>query len=295
MNTPELKSEVRAYYDAAAEEERLQNGPPQLEFVRTQDIIRRTLPSPPVTVLDVGGGPGAYAFWLAELGYRVHLIDPVSRHVAQARSQQAEKPIASCTVGDARALQWADRSIEVVLLLGPLYHLINRAERLRALREAYRVLSPGGYLFAAGISRFASILDGLSEDLFVDPPFWRIVEQDLREGIHRNETGKLEYFTTAQLHRPEELEDEVKEMGFVEVAVLGLEGVGWLLPDFAERWGDPRRRDDLLKAAQALEREPSIRGVSAHLLAVARKPGGVEWVQANKPAPVGHGPGCGSG
>jgi ubiquinone/menaquinone biosynthesis C-methylase UbiE len=278
MDTSQLKPEIRAYYDAAAEEGRLQNGPPQLEFVRTQGIICRTLPSPPVTVLDVGGGPGAYALWLAELGYRVHLIDPVPRHVAQAqsRSQQTARPLASCTVGDARDLRWKDCSIEGVLLLGPLYHLIDRAERLRALREAYRVLSPGGYLFAAGISRFASLLDGLSEDLFADPSFWRIVEQDLREGIHRNETGRLEYFTTAQLHRPEELEDEVKEGGFVGVDVIGLEGVGWLLPDFAERWRDPRRRDDLLKAAQALEREPSIRGVSAHLLAVARKPSGVE-------------------
>jgi len=278
MDPAELKPEIRAYYEAAVEEDRLRNGPPQLEFVRTQDILRRTLPGPPVTVLDVGGGPGAYALWLAELGYRVHLIDPVPRHViqAQSRSQQSAKPLASCTVGDARNLQWQDCSSEGVLLLGPLYHLIDRAERLRALREAYRVLSPGGYLFAAGISRFASLLDGLSEDMFADPPFWRIVEQDLREGIHHNETGRLEYFTTAQLHRPEELEEEVKEGGFVEVAVLGLEGVGWLLPDFAERWRDPRRRDDLLKAAQALEREPSIRGVSAHLLAVARKPSGVE-------------------
>jgi ubiquinone/menaquinone biosynthesis C-methylase UbiE len=277
MSTSELKREIRAYYEAAAEEERLQNGPSQLEFVRTQDIIRRTLLSPPATILDVGGGPGGYALWLAKLGYQVHLVDPVPRHVAQAqaRSRQAVTPIASCTVGDARDPQWAERSIAAVLLLGPLYHLTDHAERLKALREAYRVLIPGGSLFAAGISRFASVLDGLSRDLFADPPFWGIVERDLREGVHHNETGKLDYFTTAQFHRPEELEEEIKEAGFTEVEVLGLEGAGWLLSDFAERWDDPRRRDDLLKAAQALEREPSVRGVSAHLLAVARKPADV--------------------
>lgn len=278
MSTPKLKPEIRAYYEAAAEEERLQTGPSQLEFVRTQDILRRMLPRPPATILDVGGGPGGYALWLAELGYRVYLIDPVPRHVAQAkaRSRQAEKPIASCSVGDARALQWAERSIDAVLLLGPLYHLIDRAERLKALREAYRVLIPGGSLFAAGISRFASVLDGLSRDLFADPPFWKIVERDLREGVHHNETGKLDYFTTAQFHRPEELAEEVKGAGFGEVQVIGLEGAGWLFPDFAERWRDARRREDLLRAAQALEQELSIRGVSAHLLAVARKPADVE-------------------
>jgi hypothetical protein len=108
--------------------------------------------------------------------------------------------------------------------------------------------------------------------LFADPPFWKLVERDLREGVHRNETGKLKYFTTARFHRPEELEEEVREGGFAEVAVIGLEGAGWWFPDFAERWRDPRRRTDLLRAAQTLEREPAIRGVSAHLLAVARKP-----------------------
>ncbi|HKA54869.1 MAG TPA: class I SAM-dependent methyltransferase [Candidatus Binatia bacterium] len=278
MSILKLKPEIRVYYDTAAEEDRLQSGPSQLEFVRTQAILRRTLPPPPATILDVGGGPGSYALWLAKLGYGVHLIDPVPRHVAQAqvRSQQAVRQITTCTVGDARDLQWAAHSIDAVLLLGPLYHLTDRTERLKALQEACRVLVSGGCLFAAGISRFASVLDGLSRDLFADPPFWKIVEQDLREGIHHNETGKLEYFTTAQFHRPEELEEEINEAGFTEVAVLGLEGVGWLFPDFAERWRDARRRDDLLRAAQALEREESIRGVSAHLLAVARKPAGIE-------------------
>src|SRR5262245_34011137 len=158
MSTSKLKPEIRAYYDTATEEERLQSGPSQLEFVRTQDILRRTLAPPPATILDVGGGPGTYALWLAELGYQVHLIDPVPRHItqAQARSQQVERPITTCTVGDARALQWGARSIDAVLLLGPLYHLTDRADRLQALREAYRVLVSGGQLFAAGISRFAS-------------------------------------------------------------------------------------------------------------------------------------------
>jgi SAM-dependent methyltransferase len=274
MSAPELKPEVRAYYDAAEEADRLQSGPSQLEFARTQDILRRSLPPPPATVLDVGGGPGGYALWLAGLGYEVHLIDPVPRHVTQARarSERAAQPIASSAEGDARALPWAAGSVDAVLLLGPLYHLTDRAERLGSLREARRVLVPGGPLFAAGISRFASVLDGLARDLFADPAFWRIVEQDLRGGVHRNPTGRLDYFTTAQFHRPEELGEEVSEAGFDEVQVIGLEGPGWVLPDFAERWGDPRRRDDLLRAARALEDEPALRGVSAHLLAVARKP-----------------------
>jgi hypothetical protein len=53
--------------------------------------------------------------------------------------------------------------------------------------------------------------------------------------------------------------------------VLGLEGPGWILPDFDERWADSRKRQDLLRVARALESEASIAGLSAHLLAVGRR------------------------
>jgi len=269
----ELDPEIRGYYDRAREADRLRSGPFQLEFERTKELLAERLPKPPATVLDVGGGPGAYALWLAGLGYEVHLIDPVPRLVAEAqrRSEEADHGIESCSVGDARQLIWDDESIDVVLELGPLYHLIVRDDRLGALCEAFRVLKPGGMVFAAAISRFASALDGLARDLLADPAFQSMVEADLKEGIHRNETGRLEYFTTAKFHRADELELEISEAGFSNVVVLGVEGPGWMLPDFEQRWQDPHRRDDLLATARRLESEPSIQGVSAHLLAVGAK------------------------
>jgi hypothetical protein len=126
-------------------------------------------------------------------------------------------------------------------------------------------------LFAAAISRFASALDGLSQDLFSDPAFDQMVKRDIAEGIHENRTGKLNLFTTAKFHRPSELAAEVRSAGFTVLSLVGLEGPGWLFADFNDRWQDPRRRDDLLRIARALESEPSIRAVSAHILAVARR------------------------
>jgi len=245
-----------------------------LEFERTKELLAERLPKPSATVLDVGGGPGIYALWLADLGYKVHLVDPVYRLVAQAqrRSDEANRHIESCSVGDARELKWNDGSVDVILELGPLYHLIHHEDRLRALNESFRVLKPGGKVFVAAISRFASALDGLCRDLLADQAFQNIVKADLEDGIHRNETGRLEYFTTAKFHRPDELEAEVVEAGFTHVNVLGIEGPAWILPDFEDRWQDPRRRLDLLTIARHLESEPSIQGVSAHLLAVGEKP-----------------------
>jgi ubiquinone/menaquinone biosynthesis C-methylase UbiE len=268
-----LSSEILTYYQQASEHERLYSGPAQLEFARTKEIIARWIDSPAAVVVDVGGGPGGYAAWLAELGHEVHLVDPVPQLVDHARSLRSAsgRDIASCSVGDARALNRSDRSADVVLLLGPLYHLIEAGERQLALKEAYRILAPGGILFAAAISRFASVLDGLRSDLFADPKFAQIVQRDLADGVHKNMTGKLNHFTTAKFHRPEELASEVTAAGFSLTSVIGIEGPGWLFADFDERWRDSRRREDLLRTARALEAEPSIQAVSAHLLAVARR------------------------
>ncbi len=263
---------VSEYYDRAPEETRLQQGFFQLEEARTRELIQRFAPPPPATVVDIGGAAGAYALWLAEAGYTVHLLDASPRLVAEAqrRSSLAAQPLASCRVGDARRLTLPDDTADLVLLLGPLYHLTEAGDRSRALREAARVLKPGGWLLAAGISRFASTLDGLAHDILDDPEFAPIVEQDLRDGQHRNPTGRLEYFTTAYFHRPEELASEVQAAGLVLTGVYGIEGPGWILPDVSDRMANPRQRAALLRVAQLLETEPAVVGSSAHLLAVAR-------------------------
>jgi ubiquinone/menaquinone biosynthesis C-methylase UbiE len=268
-----LPQEITRYYQEVAEEARLATGPFQLEFARTKEVVLRYLPPPPATILDVGGAAGAYAIWLAEKGYQVHLIDAVPRLVEEARlrSEASSHRINSCQVGDARNLPFNDGMANGVLLLGPLYHLTGPADRLRALREVFRVLGPSGVMFAAAISRYASALDGVARDLLADPSFAAIVKKDLEQGQHRNDTGKWDYFTTAYFHRPDELQAEVVSAGFTCHGVFGLEGPGWMLSDFDSRWTDPRKREDLLRIARSLERELSIVGLSSHLLAVGIK------------------------
>jgi ubiquinone/menaquinone biosynthesis C-methylase UbiE len=271
---PELDSRIADFYQQTAEESRLEHGPFLLEALRTRELIQRYAPAAPATVVDVGGAAGAYALWLAEAGYAVHLLDPVPRLVAEARRRSAtrSRPLASCEIGDARAMSFSDATADIVLLLGPLYHLTTVADRARTLAEAARVLKPGGRLFAAAISRWASALDGLVRDLFQDPDFVAIVDNDIREGQHRNPTSRLDYFTTSYFHRPEDFSAEVRENGLIVDGLFGIEGPGWLLPDVNERLQDARRRADLLRVARIFESEPSLLGVSAHLLLVARKP-----------------------
>jgi ubiquinone/menaquinone biosynthesis C-methylase UbiE len=270
---PSLVPAILGYYAEGLERDRLFEGRSQLERVRTQELLTRHLPLPPAVVLDIGGGPGVYARWLADQGYEVHLVDPVSLHVEQAVSDTklGSQPLAGARVGDARRLEQPAMSADAVLLMGPLYHLTDRADRLQALREARRVARPAGWLFAVGISRFTSLLDGLSARFLDDPVFARIVEQDLRDGQHRNPDDHPGYFTTAFFHHPEELQAEVREAGWAIVETVGIEGPGWWMPrEFADWWDDEMRRERLLAAVRAVEREPTLLGLGPHLMVVAR-------------------------
>ena len=265
---------VVQFYNEIDEGSRLDTGWFQLERARSKELIQRYLPPPPGTVIDAGGGAGVYACWLASLGYQVHLIDPVARHVEQARaasSKQPDQPLASAEVGDARQLPHADHSADAVLLLGPLYHLVERDDRIACLREAYRVLRPGGLVWGAGISHFASLLDSLTHGFFDDPQFAPILARDLEDGQHRNPTGNPLYFTDAFFHRPGELSREVQAAGFQTLEVLPIEGPGWLARDFDRLWADPIQRDRLLTAVRKMEREPSVLGASSHIMAIGLK------------------------
>lgn len=262
-----IVEKVRLYYASFNEATRLQNGTFQLEFVRTQAILERCLPAAPSRIYDVGGGPGAYATWLASRGYDVHLLDPVEAHVTQAVATAIP-----AQVGDARSLPYEDGSADAVLMLGPLYHLPDRNDRLKALREARRVLRPGGRLIAAAISRYTSTLEGLFFGAFADPAFRLIAQRDRRTGQHRNDAKGKAYFTTGFFHHPNELRDEVEEAEFVVSELCAVEGPAGLLPDFDSAWNDSEKRAWILETAEAFESEQSALAVSNHFIAVAARP-----------------------
>jgi ubiquinone/menaquinone biosynthesis C-methylase UbiE len=266
-------ADVVAHYEASLEEERLSGGLAALELLRTQEILRRHLPPAPSRVLDVGGGTGVHADWLLADGHAVHLLDITPRHVRAALEGLGARGL-TAEVGDGRHLSFADASFDVVLVLGPLYHLQERTDRISVLEEARRVARPDGLIAVAAISRFASLFDGLVRGHLFDAQFRDIVARDFIDGRHANPENRPHWFTTAFFHRPEQLADEIDFAGLALVDLVGVEGLAGWLSQLEPRWADDADREVILNATRLIEAEPAVLGLSAHLLAIARPSGG---------------------
>ncbi len=269
-----MRSEITAYYERLAEPGRLGATPwGKLEYLRTWDVLMRELPAPPAQILDVGGAAGVYAAPLGGMGYDVHLIDPLDEHVAMASILVRT----TATLGDARDLPVPDASADAVLMLGPLYHLTERADRVKAWQEAARVSKPGAVIVAATISRYASMLDGFVKGYLREPAFGEMLERPLAEGVHENlGGGKPEWFTTAYFHLPNEAAEEAADAGLAVKRVVSVEGPLWMLADRLDSWitgEDETEETTLLTWLRRVEEEPGLLGSSSHLLTICRNPG----------------------
>ncbi|MFE2939452.1 class I SAM-dependent methyltransferase [Streptomyces sp. NPDC059255] len=269
MTTPRVPPAIIAFYTSTINEsERLTSSADgALELLRTQELLRRHAPTAPAAVLDVGGGPGTHARWLVADGYRVHLVDPVERHLADAIG-------AGCTVelGDARSLTAEDASYDVVLMLGPLYHLTDASDRRTALAEAYRVVRPGGLIAAAAINRYASLFEHSALAHLDKPDLQKGIAAILATGAHNGRKG----FTEAYFHTGEQLDGELRAAGFRHTAVYGIEGPAWALLKATEHHTGESLRDSrmfasALAASRMAEPYPELLAASSHLLAVGRR------------------------
>lgn len=262
-----------AFYDRRDESTRLEREPRGvLERRRTQEILAQVLPATG-TVYDVGGGAGVYAQWLAKQGYSVSLFDVVPRHIEQALVVAEQLEPGSryrSELADARSIPRDDESADAVLLLGPLYHLHEPADRAKALAEARRVLKPGGLVIAAGISRYAWLMDAYRQQLADDPSTQASIADSLVTGYSTSDPAPGSFW--AYFHRPEDLHTEVHGAGFVTRRCVAIEGFAWMLADLGEILASDERSANLMRHLRTVEAEPSIVGASAHFVVVANKP-----------------------
>ncbi|MCB0257614.1 MAG: class I SAM-dependent methyltransferase [Anaerolineae bacterium] len=240
------------------------------EFAVTLRTLESFLPSPPCSVLDIGGGPGRYAIELAARGYTVTLVDLAAGCLEFAQQKAADAGVQLHDAVQANAMNldaFGDDGYDAVLLLGPLYHLLTRSERQRAVQEAVRVLKAGGCLFAAFVTRFAPFrYAAKAEPLLVvnDPQY---VRQLLETGVHDQGTG----FPQAYFAHPDEITPLMERCGLRTLLKVGVEGVVSGVEEavnelHGEAW------QAWVELNYRFGQEPSLYGASEHLLYVGEKP-----------------------
>lgn len=273
-----VEQEVLDFYNAGVEKGRLEWGIGKIEFERTKDIISRYLSNTKQVIYDIGGGTGEYSRWLAQLGHEVHMFELAPRAVEYAMELQnhTEFPIHSIELADARAIFRPDESADMVLLMGPLYHLLDKDDRIDALKEAVRVLKKDGVLIVAVISRFGSTLWGLSvfgqkNDLIDEDAFMKMIQRELTDGQHIRPEQYPNFIARAFFHTPEELKVEIEEAGLAYEKTLSVEGPVWIVPAFEQKWTDIKSKERLMKIAELVEEQESLLGMSPHMLAISRK------------------------
>jgi len=276
-----IDKDVLAGYNAGIEKGRLHTDLGLIEFARTKEILQQTLPPPPAVICDIGGGYGEYAFWLASLGYEVYLYDISETNIEMAKdlSKDYSANLQTIEVADARSINRPDESADAVLLFGPLYHIVDDGERQLALTECRRLLKPGGLLYAAAITRYATTLwavttYGAKHHLLDEPEFCDMIEHEINTGQHiLNPSSRYRGMGRSYFHLPDELKTEIEAAGFIGTDVRGVIGPAWLVPNLDEAWKDETRRESIMRVVRLCERDESIMGLSTHLLAIARREG----------------------
>ncbi len=220
--------EIERYYDLNADHEWNRLDRHRTEFAVTMRALRDYLPSQPIDVLDIGGGPGRYSIELAKLGDRVTLFDlsRASLEYAQRKAMEAGVELTAYVQGNALDLsRFETGSFAVVLLLGPLYHLLSERERRQAVRESRRVLKPHGIILASFITRYAPFRWAGQND-----PKWMFShKQLLKTGIFTPSMIPREAargFTTSYFSEPSEIKPLMEQEYF---ETLGVTGCGGLL------------------------------------------------------------------
>ena len=273
MSSKQLISrDIEIFYTKASEETRLDKGMGVFEFERIKLLIERFILSSPLTIIDVGGGTGKYSEWLANKGHRVHLVEPVSKHIklAQNRAHKLRNKF-SVHMGESRKLEFPHNYADLVILHGPLYHLQEQEDRNLTICEAKRVLKNGGIILGFAINYTASTLVGLLSGLIHKATFFQMCKGELTNGRHNPPSDFPWLLAEAFYHRPQELKEEFVNQGLTHLDTYAVEGMVWLDKDFFTNMLDSKRRKTLLELIQITEKDNSLLPFSPHMMVAVQK------------------------
>jgi SAM-dependent methyltransferase len=261
---------VKAHYDADPQKEwdRLAGG--KFEFRIASHYIEKYI-KPGDSVLDIGGGPGRYSIWLAQKGCDVTLLDLSEQSIEFARNKAAEYGVSIKTfAGDARYINANPKlakKYDHILIMGPLYHLVDESDRVDVTRSAISRLKRGGKLFASFISLTGGMVFMLREcpELITLP-----AEQSFIYALTAGKSFGGDGFTRAHFAYPDSVEPFMKQFPLKKLHLFAQEGISSpfyhrIMPlpqDAIEEW---------YRISLAVCEKPEFLSYSEHLMYVGEK------------------------
>lgn len=261
-------TELELYYNKFNEEKRLDSRHGQVEFITSMKYIHKYLaemeqdkPRAQIKILDVGAATGRYSVPLAEDGYDVTAVELVKHNLARLKAKGSS---VKAYQGNAMKLRrFEDDSFDVVLVFGPMYHLHEREEKLKALSEAKRVVRPGGIILVAYIMNEYSVIT------------YAIKEKHIKEAM---QTGMLDenfHCTKAanELYsfvRTEDIESLNAEVGLERMQLIAADGAANYIRPFLNAL-DEEEFGYFVKYHLSTCERADLLGASGHLVDILRK------------------------
>ncbi|MBO4384631.1 MAG: methyltransferase domain-containing protein [Clostridia bacterium] len=192
------------YYNNYNEDGRLLSRHGQVEYLTTMKYINECLSGiAHPDILEIGAGTGRYSVTLAKEGYFVTAVELIPHNLDVLKSKLDGTERIKAIQGNALDLSFlANDAFDLTMLLGPMYHLYTREDKVRALSEAVRVTKPGGYVLVAYCMNEATIvqyvfgsdhLDEVTEFNMLTPDWHCISEpRDLFEMVRTEEIASLD-------------------------------------------------------------------------------------------------------
>jgi len=232
-----------------------------IQEIRTNELITRHLKAEKLNILDVGGATGVYSFYMAECGHDVSLLDITPNHIEQAKKRNVDSDVKlkKFILGDARSFE-TDERYDMIIIHGPLYHIIDREERISLLRNMKSLLTPKGVILGFGINRYAGYFYGVRSGKILQEDYRDVVLDEIKTGKRNSAPGW--YF-----HKSEELRSEFEEAGFTVTNMKSVTTQVWMLPDIDEMISDSESLKTILEIAKRSEDEV---GIGQDLMCVGR-------------------------
>lgn len=253
---------VEEYYAQYDEDTRFLRKSRQTEYLTTMRYIQKYL-FQGAQILEIGAGTGRYSLALAAQGYSIDAVELLPKHIALLKQKSKDNSNLRIFEGNAVDLRFLhSNTYDIVLLLGPMYHLFNKADKLNALAEAIRVAKPNGVIFAAYCNNDTTIYN-----LFVQHQIQAYAESNrLTQDFHMKPLPELVF----SLSRKAEIDSLMQSFSVRRLHFVGTDMLSEFFGDIIDGFSDAEFELYMQYHFQMCERADCV-GMSFHFLDIFQK------------------------